>query len=67
VLTTKVTSVGVELLVGNRARLLIFADQQDTRAATHQSSEAGAMFAVNAVRQDGRWKIDSIDTFSSPS
>ncbi len=67
VLTTKVTSAGVELLVGNRARLLIFADQQDTRAATHQSSEAGAMFAVNAVRQDGRWKIDSIDTFSSPS
>ncbi|HEY1617425.1 MAG TPA: hypothetical protein VGG25_07390 [Streptosporangiaceae bacterium] len=67
VLTTKVTSVGVELLIGNRARLLIFADQQDTRAATHQSSEAGAMFAVNAVRRDGRWKIDSIDTFSSPS
>src|SRR6185437_12583579 len=31
VLTTKVTSSGVELLEGDRARVLIFADQRDTR------------------------------------
>jgi Mce-associated membrane protein len=67
VLTTQVTSAGVELLIGNRARVLVFANQSDTRMTTHQTSEAGAMFAVNAVRLDGRWKIDSIDTFSGSS
>jgi Mce-associated membrane protein len=64
VLTTKVTSSGVELLEGDRARVLIFADQRDTRMTTHQTSYAGAMFAVNAVRQGGRWKIENIDTFT---
>lgn len=67
VLTTKVTDVGVELLIGDRARLLIFADQRDTRQTTQQTSYAGAMFAVNAVRQGGRWKIESIDTFGGAS
>jgi Mce-associated membrane protein len=64
VLTTKVSSSGVELLEGDRARVLIFADQRDTRMTTHQTSYAGAMFAVNAVRQGGRWKIENIDTFT---
>jgi Mce-associated membrane protein len=65
VLTTTVTDSGVELLVGSRARVLVFADQRDTRAATRQTSYAGAMFAVDAVRQGGRWKIDDIDTFTA--
>jgi Mce-associated membrane protein len=64
VVTTKVTNSGVELLNGNRARLLVFANQQDTRAGTGQTSYAGAMFAVTALRQGGRWKIENIDTFS---
>jgi Mce-associated membrane protein len=63
VVTTKVTNSGVELLDGNRARLLVFANQQDTRAGTGQTSYAGAMFAVTALRQGGRWKIENIDTF----
>jgi Mce-associated membrane protein len=63
VVTTKVSSSGVELLNGNRARLLVFANQQDTRAGTGQTSYAGAMFAVTALRQGGRWKIENIDTF----
>jgi Mce-associated membrane protein len=67
VLTTKVTNAGVELLVGDRARVLIFADQRDTRSTTTETSYAGAMFAVNAVRQGGRWKIDNIDTFTGGS
>jgi hypothetical protein len=25
---------------------------------------AGAMFAVNAIRQGDRWKIENIDTFT---
>jgi Mce-associated membrane protein len=63
VVTTKVTNSGVELLNGDRARLLVFANQQDTRAGTGQTSYAGAMFAVTALRQGGRWKIENIDTF----
>jgi Mce-associated membrane protein len=63
IVTTTVTDIGVELLTGSRARVLVFANQQDTRAGTHQSSYAGAMFAVNAVREGGRWKIENIDTF----
>src|SRR5580704_3482137 len=64
VVTTTVTNSGVEFLDGNRARLLIFTDQRDTSGTTHNTTDAGAMFAVNAVNQGGRWKISSIDTFS---
>ena len=64
IVTTRVTNAGVELLNGNRARLLVFANQQDTRAGTSQTSYAGAMFAVTALHQGGRWKIESINTFS---
>jgi Mce-associated membrane protein len=65
VVTTTVTNSGVEFLTGTRARVLIFANQQDSRAGTGQSSYAGAMFAVTAVRAGGAWKISSIDTFTS--
>jgi len=65
VLTTTVTSSGVEFLDGSRARLLIFADQRDTAGVAHKTTDAGAMFAVNAVNQSGRWKISSIDTFGA--
>ena len=64
VVTTRVTNSGVELLDGNQARVLVFANQQDTRAGTRQSSYAGALFAVTAVRQGGRWRIENIDTFN---
>jgi Mce-associated membrane protein len=64
VLTTTVTSSGVETLSGNTARVLIFANQQDTNAS-HQTTDAGAMLAINAVQVNGQWKIASIDAFSS--
>jgi Mce-associated membrane protein len=64
VVTTTVTNSGVELLTGGQARVLIFVNQQDTRAGTGQTSYGGAMLAVTAVLQDGRWKIENIDTFS---
>lgn len=65
VLTTTVTQSGVESLTGDRARLLVFADQRNTStAASAQSSYGAAMLAVDAVYQDGGWKIASIDTFS---
>jgi Mce-associated membrane protein len=67
VLTTTVTDTGVESLTADRARLLVFADQRNTataRSATPASTTyAAAMFAVDAVRQDGTWKIAAIDTF----
>jgi Mce-associated membrane protein len=67
VVTTRVTSIGVELLTGGRARLVVFANQQDTRAGTGQTSYGGAMFAVTAVNLHGRWKIANIDTFTAPA
>jgi Mce-associated membrane protein len=64
VVTTRVTNSGVELLTGNRARVLVFANQQDTRMGTKQTSYAGALFAVTAVHQGNRWMIENIDTFN---
>lgn len=65
VLTTTVTDSGVELIDGDRARVLIFADQRNTRTAPkEETTYAAAMFAVDAVHQDGGWRISNIDTFN---
>jgi Mce-associated membrane protein len=66
VLTTTVTDSGVELIDGDRARVLVYADQSNTstaKGASAGSTSAAAMFAVDVVRQGGTWKIASIDTF----
>jgi Mce-associated membrane protein len=65
VLTTTVTDTGVQTIDGDRARVLVFADQRNTSTAAGNggSTYAAAMFAVDAVRQDGTWKIAAIDTF----
>lgn len=65
VLTTQVVNSGVQSLQGDLARVVIFADQQDTRTDTNQTSYAGAQFAVNAQRINGQWKISNIDTFTN--
>ncbi|MGW1844891.1 hypothetical protein [Streptomyces sp. NPDC001966] len=65
VLTTTVTDSGVELLDGDRARLLIFADQSNTRTGkSDETTYAAAMFAVDAVRRGDAWRISAIDTFT---
>lgn len=65
VLTTTVTEAGVELLDGDRARLLIFADQSNTRTGKGaETTYAAAMFAVDAVRRGDTWRIAAIDTFT---
>lgn len=65
VLTTTVTESGVELLDGDRARLIIFADQINTRTGkAEETTYAAAMFAVDAVRRGGTWRIAAIDTFT---
>jgi Mce-associated membrane protein len=67
IVVTKVSTVGVELLTGDRARILVFANQQDTKAGTTQASYSGAMFAVTATNQSGHWQISNINTFTNPS
>ncbi|WP_405690851.1 hypothetical protein [Streptomyces sp. NBC_01185] len=65
VLTTTVTESGVELLDGDRARLLVFADQSNTRTGKEEETTyAAAMFAVDAVRRGDSWRIAAIDTFT---
>ncbi|MDQ0792734.1 hypothetical protein [Streptomyces sp. B1I3] len=65
VLTTTVTGAGVELLDGDRARLLVFADQSNTRTGKQEETTyAAAMFAVDVVHRDGNWRISAIDTFT---
>lgn len=65
VLTTTVTESGVELLDGDRARLIIFADQSNTRTGkSDETTYAAAMFAVDAVRRGDTWRISAIDTFT---
>ena len=70
VLTTTVTDCGLEQLDGDRAQLLVFADQRDTTAAkgataSSDSEDSPAMFTVSAVLEKGKWRISSINTFSS--
>jgi Mce-associated membrane protein len=67
VLTTTVQDKGVELLQGGTARVLLLVQQHDTRATTNQTSDSQSMIAVNAIKQGGTWKINSIDTFSGTS
>jgi Mce-associated membrane protein len=63
IVTTAVTSAGVEVLTGDQARLLIFAAETDTHTGGGQPASAAAMLAVNAVRQGSTWKIEGIDTY----
>ncbi|MFI5533807.1 hypothetical protein ACIA8O_35260 [Kitasatospora sp. NPDC051853] len=66
VLTTTVTDAAVSALDGDRARLLVFADQRNTSTAADAKGGpdfSAAMFALDAVRAGGSWRIEAIDTF----
>jgi Mce-associated membrane protein len=69
VITTTVTDSGVERIDGDRARVLVYADQSSVSTAAKsaktddQGTYAGAVLAVDVVRRDGRWLISGIDTF----
>ncbi|MFV0126805.1 hypothetical protein ACLGI4_03680 [Streptomyces sp. HMX112] len=69
VLTTTVTHSGVEVIDGDRARVLVYADQSNTRTATKKDETAhgAAMFAVEARRGGGTWRITAIDTLGAGS
>lgn len=64
VLTLTVSSVGVELLTSDTARVLVFGTESDGSAGDSAPTVTGAMLAVNAVRVGGAWKIEGIDTFA---
>ncbi|MFD3334756.1 hypothetical protein ACFWV1_19200 [Streptomyces sp. NPDC058700] len=70
VITTTVTDSAVERIDGDRARVLVYADQSSVSTAGGQRTKAedrgayaGAMFAVDVVRRDGRWIVENLDTF----
>ncbi|MFF0476358.1 hypothetical protein [Streptomyces sp. NPDC004284] len=77
VITTTVTDSAVERIDGDRARVLVFADQSSVSTAgtgeagggkkqpkgRDQGVYAGAMFALDLVHRDGRWLVEGIDTF----
>ncbi|MFD4635414.1 hypothetical protein ACFVYR_37670 [Streptomyces sp. NPDC058284] len=69
VITTTVTDSAVERIDGDRARVLVYADQSSVstagdKKAGDDGTYAGAMFAVDVERHDGRWRVSRIDTFS---
>lgn len=75
-LTTTVTESGVERIDGDRARVLVYADQSNTRtapakgggkAAEDERTYAAAMLAVDLVRTDGTWRIANLDTLGAGS
>ncbi|MCY0928858.1 hypothetical protein OTB20_22125 [Streptomyces sp. H27-H1] len=70
VITTTVTDSAVERIDGDRARVLIYADQSSVSTAgaekqgpQDQGVYAGAMFALDLVDRDGHWIVEGIDTF----
>ncbi|GGS41786.1 hypothetical protein AB0E75_10580 [Streptomyces griseoviridis] len=68
VITTTVTDSAVERVDGDRARVLVYADQSSVSTAGDKKADddgtyAGAMLAVDLQRRDGRWLVSGIDTF----
>lgn len=61
IVSMSVTSVGVELLTGSTARLLVFGRESDRHASQAAGTPQTAMLAVNAVRVGSQWKISGIN------
>ncbi len=70
VITTAVTETAVERIDGDRARVLVYADQSSVATAGGKAEAeqddgvyAAAMLSVAAVYRDGRWLVTALDTF----
>ncbi|GAB2487668.1 hypothetical protein [Jatrophihabitans fulvus] len=59
-LVARVTSAGVVELHGRTARLLVFLDQQSTRATDGQSSVSAAQVQITAVHRAAGWRISEL-------
>ncbi|MQA12108.1 MAG: hypothetical protein GEU98_26950 [Pseudonocardiaceae bacterium] len=64
VVSLKVVRSAVVRLEDDRARVLVFADQTNTRGSNGQTAAGGAQVAVSAQQIDGRWKITDLDLFN---
>ncbi|MEY9844243.1 hypothetical protein [Streptacidiphilus sp. MAP5-3] len=69
VLSTTVTDCGVDVLAGNRAHVLVYADQTSVStaagASNGASNDGAAMLAVDAILQNGTWRIADFDTLGA--
>lgn len=59
-MTTTVKSIAVLSLIGDRADVLLFADQKATRNGSDQPSVGGAQLRLLAQQVDGTWRIAGI-------
>ena len=59
-LVAKVSTAGVSYLHGDHAKLLVFLDQESTRASDGQSSISAAQVRIGAVKHGNVWQIDSL-------
>ncbi|HVV24673.1 MAG TPA: hypothetical protein VHF06_34905, partial [Pseudonocardiaceae bacterium] len=59
-MVAKVSTAAVESLHDGTAQLLVFLDQQSTRASDHSSSVSAAQVRITAVRTSGGWRISEI-------
>jgi Mce-associated membrane protein len=64
VLATTVTESGVSTIQGDRAHLLVFANERNTAVKTGQTVFAGAMLAVDATYRGGKWRVTGLDSFT---
>ena len=60
VFTTTVRSAGVQEIRGDRARVLLFVDQQGVRADNDQRRSGSAQLDVTAQRAGPAWKVSEI-------
>lgn len=60
VFNSHVRSAGVQELRGDRARVLLFVDQQGVRADTNQRRSGSAQLDVTAQRVGDAWKVSEI-------
>ena len=60
-LVAKVSTAGVTYLHGDRAKLLVFLDQESTRASDGQSSISAAQVEIGAVKHGHTWLVDKLD------
>ncbi|MFI6024212.1 hypothetical protein [Amycolatopsis magusensis] len=64
VVTMKVTRSAVVLIDGDRAKVMVSADQTSTRTAQNQTSAGGAQMWFTTELRDGKWKITDLNTYS---
>ncbi|MCS7475391.1 hypothetical protein ACFFQW_15655 [Umezawaea endophytica] len=60
VFTTTVRSIGVVELTGDRARLLVFVDQQTLRSGEGNHTSRAGQLEVRAERVEEQWRITAI-------